>query len=105
MVRRLIHGFAAAAAVWLACSVSGIAQRATAALTVDDLMRLRSVVDVQISPDGSRVAYVVSTPNLSKNEHEPALFVVPAAGGTPARIGESVRIFNIPSPRPQLRWT
>ena len=52
-------------------------------MTVDDLMKLRSIVDVRISPDGERVAYVVSTPSLPKNEHEAALFVVPAAGGTP----------------------
>ena len=74
-------------------------------IAVDDLMKLRSIVDVQIAPDGQRVAYVVSTPNLAKNEHEAALFVVPAAGGTPTRLGETVRIFNIPTPRPQLRWS
>src|SRR5436190_15530064 len=73
--------------------------------SVDDLMALRSIVDVEISPDGQRVAYVVSTPNLAKNEHDAALFVVAAAGGAPARIGETVRIFNTPTPRPQLRWS
>jgi dipeptidyl aminopeptidase/acylaminoacyl peptidase len=72
---------------------------------VDELMTLRSIVDVQIAPDGQRVAYVVSTPNLSRNEHEAALFVVAASGGTPERLGETVRIFNIPTPRPQLRWS
>jgi dipeptidyl aminopeptidase/acylaminoacyl peptidase len=108
MVRRFLHVIAAGFAVglvWWVSSVSGTAQRTAAPVTVDDLMRLRSIVDVQISPDGGRVAYVVSTPNLSKNEHEPAVYVVPVAGGTPVRIGESVRIFNAPSPRPQLRWT
>jgi dipeptidyl aminopeptidase/acylaminoacyl peptidase len=74
-------------------------------VTVDDLMRLRSIIEVRISPDGERVAYIVSTPSLPKNEHEAALFVVPAVGGTPTRIGESVRIFNVPVPRPQLRWS
>jgi dipeptidyl aminopeptidase/acylaminoacyl peptidase len=74
-------------------------------LSVDDLMKLRSIVDVQIAPDGKRVAYVVSTPNLAKNEHESALFVAAASGGAPARLGETVRIFNIPTPRPQLRWS
>jgi dipeptidyl aminopeptidase/acylaminoacyl peptidase len=68
-------------------------------------MKLRSIVDAQISPDGTRVAYVVSTPNLPKNEHDGALFVVPAEGGTPARLGESIKIFNVPTPRPQLRWS
>src|SRR5262249_15181315 len=38
-------------------------------------------------------------------EHEPALFVVPAGGGTPLHLGETVRIVNTPSPRPQLRWS
>src|SRR6266581_1801175 len=65
----------------------------------------RPIVDVPIAPDGGSVAYVVSRPNLDKNEHEAALFVVPAGGGTPARLGETVRIFNTPSPRPQLRWS
>ena len=51
------------------------------------------------------MADVVSTPNLARNEHDAALFVVSAAGGAPARLGETVRIFNNPTPRPQLRWS
>jgi dipeptidyl aminopeptidase/acylaminoacyl peptidase len=74
-------------------------------ITVDELMRLRSISDVQIAPAGDRVAYVVSTPSLPKNEHEAALFLVPAAGGASTRLGGSLRIFNVPTPRPQLRWS
>jgi dipeptidyl aminopeptidase/acylaminoacyl peptidase len=74
-------------------------------ISVDDLMTLRSINEVRISPAGDRVAYVASVPALPKNEHEPALFVVSVTGGEPARLGESVRIFNTPAPRPQLRWT
>jgi dipeptidyl aminopeptidase/acylaminoacyl peptidase len=74
-------------------------------MTIDDEMKLRAIVDVRISPDGARVAYVVSTPVLPKNEHEGALFVVSAGGGTPVALGGSVRIFNAPVPRPQLRWS
>ena len=84
--------------------VSGSAQ-SERKVSVDDLMTMRSIVDVQIAPDGGRVAYVTSTPNLAKNEHEAALFIVPAAGGSPLRLGDTVRIFNSPSPRPQLRWS
>ena len=73
------------------------------ALSVDDLMTLRSILDVQISPDGQRVAYVVSTPNLATNEHDGALFVVAAAGGPPTRLAGTIKIFNRPTPRPQLR--
>src|SRR5438445_4557655 len=92
---------------WIAAAAASLALAPPASrpVTVDDLMRLRAIVDVRIAPDGDRVAYVVSTPSLPKNEHEAALFVVPASGGTPARIGEAVRIFNVPTPRPLLRWS
>src|SRR5438128_2373742 len=66
--------------------------------TIDELMKLRSIVDAQISPDGTRVAYVVSTPNLPKNEHDGALFIVPVEGGAPTRLGETMKIFNVPTP-------
>jgi dipeptidyl aminopeptidase/acylaminoacyl peptidase len=107
MSRQIFAAFTILVAV-----LSGFAQpdgragqlKENAALGVDDLMKLKAVVDVQIAPEGERVAYVVSTPNLDKNEHEPALFIVSSEGGPPRRIGEPVRIFNVPSPRPQLRW-
>jgi dipeptidyl aminopeptidase/acylaminoacyl peptidase len=67
-------------------------------------MALRSINEVRISPAGDRVAYVASVPALAKNEHEPALFAVSVNGGEPARLGESLRILNLPAPRPQLRW-
>src|SRR5512132_3679230 len=95
------------AAVGLAC-VAWTTAPVTAGLrpvTIDDEMKLRAVVDVSISPDGNTVAYVVSTPSLQKNEHEGALFIVKAAGGSPTRIGEAIRIFSAPTPRPQLRWS
>src|SRR6267143_4130423 len=75
------------------------------AFTLDDEMKTRAVVDVRIAPDGERVAYVVSTPSLAKNEHEGALFVVPSRGGASTRLGDAIHIFNTPVPRPQLRWS
>src|SRR5262245_8801089 len=88
-----------------AAALSVFAQSVRRAVTVDDLMTLRAIVDARISPDGQRVAYVVSTPSLPKNEHEAALFLVPASGGSPVRVGESVQIFNVPVPSPRLRWS
>jgi dipeptidyl aminopeptidase/acylaminoacyl peptidase len=73
--------------------------------TVDDEMSMRTIVDARISPDGAQVAYVVSTPSLTKNEHDGALYLVSADGGTPLRIGETLRVFNTPAPAPRLRWT
>lgn len=99
-----------AAAAFVACALLGtiVPGRAQArrSVTVDDLMKLRAIVDVRIAPDGQRVAYVVSTPSVPKNEHEGALFIVPSNGtGTPVRRGETVQIFNVPSPAPRLRWS
>lgn len=74
-------------------------------VTVDDLMRLRSISDVRISPDGQLVAYVVSQPSFEKDEHEAVLYLVPSAGGTPVRLSHQSRIFNQPRPNPQLRWS
>ena len=93
--------------VVLVCSSGAriAAQQPTQPFTLDDEMKMRAIVDVRISPDGDRVAYVLSTPSLAKNEHEAALFVVASRGGTPARLGDAVHIFNTPVPRPQLRWS
>ncbi len=74
-------------------------------VTVGDLMALRSIADVRISPDGRQVAYVVSQPSFEKDEHEAVLYLVPASGGTPVRLTYGTRIFNKPRPAPQLRWS
>jgi dipeptidyl aminopeptidase/acylaminoacyl peptidase len=74
-------------------------------VTVDDLMHLRSISDVRLSPDGKRVAYVVSTPTFATAAHEGVLYIVSAEGGAPLRITYSTRIFNKPLPAPWLRWS
>src|SRR5215210_3911947 len=100
----MTSSFRLLAAVGCAVIVCSTASR-TAGLrpmTIDDEMKLRAIVDVSISPDGKTVAYVMSTPSLPKNEHERALFAVKAEGGPSTRLGEAVRIFGAPTPRPQL---
>jgi dipeptidyl aminopeptidase/acylaminoacyl peptidase len=84
---------------------SGSAQSERKNVTVDDLMRLRTIVDAKISPDGLRVAYVVSQPAVERNAHETALFVVSAAGGSARHVAEDVQIFAPALPVPRLRWT
>src|SRR6266545_819963 len=74
-------------------------------VTVDDLMRLRSIADVRISPDGRRIAYVVSGASLEQNAYVPELYIVDATGGTPLRMTHATRIANRPLPRPLLRWS
>src|SRR5687768_8737578 len=92
------------ALVALAALVAPASAQAPRRVTIDDLMGLRTINDVKISPAGDRVAYTVSTPSLERNAHEPSLFVIAAAGGTPKRLAESHRIFTPALPAPRLRW-
>jgi len=81
-----------------------VSAQAPRRVTIDDLMALRTINDVEISPSGDRVAYTVSTPSVERNAHEPALFVMPSTGGTAKRLAESHRIFTPALPAPRLRW-
>jgi dipeptidyl aminopeptidase/acylaminoacyl peptidase len=74
-------------------------------VTVGELMGLRSISDVRISPDGRQVAYVVSRPSLEMDEHEAVLYLVSASGGPPVRLTYGTRLFNKPRPAPHLRWS
>src|SRR5262245_8744427 len=93
----------AAIAAVLALFPCGMA--VAAKVTVDDLMKVRSILDTRISPDGQSVAYAVSTPSLERNAHEAAIYVVPARGGTPRRIAEGTKVFGMNLPAPRLRWS
>src|SRR5688572_15575058 len=73
-------------------------------VTIDELMALRTINDVKISPAGDRVAYTVSTPSVERNAHEPALFVMSSSGGAAKRLAGSHRIFTPALPAPRVRW-
>jgi len=55
-------------------------------MTVDDLMGIRNLTEVRISPDGTRVAYVVSVPDLEKNRHDSDVWLVDREGGAALRL-------------------
>ena len=88
----------------LAITALSVSAQAPRRVTIDDVMSLRTINDVKISPSGDRVAYTVSTPSVERNAHEPALFVMPSTGGTAKRLAESHRIFAPALPAPRLRW-
>jgi len=49
----------------------------------EDLYLLRFISEAQISPDGSRVAYVVKTIDAESHEYRSAIWVAPTSGGEP----------------------
>ncbi len=56
-------------------------QMAKRPVSLEDLLRLKLVGDVQISPDGRRLCFTVRTINAEKNKAECALWMADAAGG------------------------
>jgi len=85
-------------------SVLPLGAQAPRKVTIDDLMSLRTINDVKISPAGDQIAYTVSTPSVARNAHEAALFVIPVTGGAPRQLAESYRIFTPALPAPRVRW-
>ena len=54
-------------------------------ITANDLLTLQIVGDPQISPDGSRVAFVRTTTDTEKNKYRSEIWLVPTDGSHPAR--------------------
>ena len=54
-------------------------------LELDDLYRIPQVSDPRISPDGSRVAFVVTTADREKDSNRSAIWIVSTDGSDDAR--------------------
>ncbi|QDV36739.1 S9 family peptidase [Tautonia plasticadhaerens] len=55
-------------------------------MTVDDLLAVKTVSDPQVSPDGTRVVYVVSEIDRESSKSNSDLWLVPVSGGEPKRL-------------------
>ena len=55
-------------------------------ITVEDLYLIKTVEDVQISPNGELVAYTLWTLDKAANQNKRAIWIVPAKGGQPKQI-------------------
>src|SRR5919108_1371980 len=55
------------------------------AMTPQDITRIRFISDPQLSPDGRRVAFVVTTLSEDQDEYLSNIWVVDTAGGEPRR--------------------
>jgi Tol biopolymer transport system component len=50
-------------------------------MTFEDMISVRGVADPRISPDGSLIAFTVSTPSLGENRTVSRIWTVPSGGG------------------------
>src|SRR5574341_1578486 len=55
-------------------------------MTFDDLMAVKRLSDAQISPDGARVAYVVTDVDKNLNRGKRSVWVVQTSGGSPQQL-------------------
>lgn len=55
-------------------------------IEADDLFNIRLVSDPRISPDGARIAYVVTTLDKKADEYHAAIWTAPRDGGEPVRL-------------------
>ena len=77
------------AAFVLATTLAANAGAGTKPWTSDDILALKTVSDPQLSPDGTRVAYVVSELNRDASDYQTDVWLVPSAGGEPLRLTNS----------------
>jgi dipeptidyl aminopeptidase/acylaminoacyl peptidase len=73
------------------------AAAAPQAPTIDQLVELRRVVSVALSPDGSRVAYVVREANWDENAFETEVWLADAGGGEPRRLTNAKKSSDAPA--------
>jgi dipeptidyl aminopeptidase/acylaminoacyl peptidase len=70
----------------------------------DDLTKLRGVGDPQISPDGRRVAFVVTTASEERDEYLSNIWMVGVGGGEPRRFTTGPTRDTHPRWSPDGRW-
>ncbi len=61
-------------------------QRLKRSIEADDLFNVRLVSDPQVSPDGSRVVYVVTRLDREADDYKAAIWLVPLDGGEPIQL-------------------
>ncbi|HLG77924.1 MAG TPA: hypothetical protein VKX46_16030, partial [Ktedonobacteraceae bacterium] len=73
-------------------------------ITIEDLYKIASVSQPRISPDGQRVAYVVTTIDERKHEYRSAIWMISTAGGEARRLTSEPANASNPVWSPDGRW-
>ena len=70
----------------------------------EDLYRIDYPDDAQVSPDGRRIAFVQTRLNAETDDYRSNIWIVPAAGGEPARFTAGEKHDTSPRWSPDGRW-
>jgi dipeptidyl aminopeptidase/acylaminoacyl peptidase len=86
--------------VYFLLALAGAASaQGPAAFTVDEMLKLKRVSDPQLSPDGTKIAFVVTDVSLDRNTRNNDIWIVPVAGGAPVKVAGTDRSEDRP------RWS
>jgi dipeptidyl aminopeptidase/acylaminoacyl peptidase len=89
-----------AALIVMACGLAA----AQPAFTVEEMLKLKRISDPQVSPDGTRIAFVVTDVTLDKNTRNNDIWVVPVSGGAPVKFAGGERSEDRPRWSPDGKW-
>lgn len=70
----------------------------------EDLLAIKTVGEVRISPDGTRVAYILVEVDVEKDEYRTSIWTVPARGGEPVRFTRGPKRDTAPRWSPDGQW-
>src|SRR5207237_3921123 len=73
-------------------------------ITIEDLYAFKFLSKPRISPDGERVAFVVTTIDDRKHEYRSSIWVAPIAGGEAKRFTGGTANAHSPAWSPDGRW-
>jgi dipeptidyl aminopeptidase/acylaminoacyl peptidase len=60
-------------------------------VTIDDIFTLKDIQDVQLSPDGSTIIYVVSSADFNENAYNTDIWKIAYSGGEPIQMTTSIK--------------
>ena len=82
----------------------GAGKKMSRSITIEDLYQIKFVTSPRISPDGQRVAFVVTTIDENKHEYRSSIWVASSEGGDPRRFTGGPANAHSPSWSPDGRW-
>src|SRR5215213_2628642 len=85
-MKRLFKSLCALAAVLCAASNASAQGPAAARFNVQEMLKIQRVADPQLSPDGRRVAYQITVPDVAANRSRTQIYLVAVAGGEPKQL-------------------
>jgi dipeptidyl aminopeptidase/acylaminoacyl peptidase len=88
----------------IALPSSGVGAQEPRPMTVEDVLALRSVGSVAMSPDGRWIAYVVTTRDFEQNTNDSDVWVVATDGAAPVQLSRSEASDNAPQWSPDGTW-